>query len=76
MNEKLPSGQEPGNTGELIFYQTELGDSRIQLRLHEGTVWLTQKLLADLYQVSVKTFNEYWQNIYDGDELSPEVTIR
>lgn len=72
----LPSDQGPDNTGELIFYQTEDGHSRIQLRLHEGTVWLTQRLIADLYQVSVKTVNEHLQNIYDEHEIAPAATIR
>ena len=76
MADKNPSDQGPENTGELIFYQTEAGDSRIQLRLHQGNVWLTQKLIADLYQVSVKTVNEHLQNIYSDDELVPEATIR
>jgi len=76
MSENLPAPQEPEDAGELIFYQTEEGDSRIQLRLHGGTVWLTQKLLADLYQVSVRTVSEHLQNLYDEGELSPESTIR
>ena len=36
----------------IIFYQTEDGKSRIQVRLQDGTVWLSQRLLAELYQVS------------------------
>jgi len=76
MSENLPAPQEPEDAGELVFYQTEEGDSRIQLRLHDGTVWLTQKLLADLYQVSVPTVNEHLQGIYEDGELRPEATIR
>ncbi len=66
----------PDDPGELIFYQTEDGEGQIQLRLHDGTVWLTQRLLADLYQVSVKTVNEHLVNIYEDGEISPEATIR
>ena len=69
-------GDGADDPGELLFYQTEDGDSRIQLRLHEGTVWLTQRLIADLYQVSVKTVNEHLQRIYDDSEVAPEATIR
>ncbi len=76
MNEELTPDNTPENSSELIFYQTEDGKSRVQLHLHEGTVWLTQKLIADLYQVSVKTANEHLQNIYEEGELSPEATIR
>ena len=46
------------------------------LSFTDGNVWLTQRQLSDLYQVSVKTVNEHLVNIYDDSELSPEATIR
>jgi hypothetical protein len=69
---------EPGNpsTSEIVFYQAEDGRSRIQVRLDGGTVWLTQRLLADLYQVSVPTINEHLGNIFEDEELDPAATIR
>lgn len=76
MSAMVPAEDQPDETGEFLFYQTEDGKNRIQLRLHDGNVWLTQKQLADLYQVSVKTVNEHLVNIYDDGELSPEATIR
>ncbi len=76
MTNKTPSDEQPENSSELVFYETEDGGSQIQLHLHEGTVWLSQKLIADLYQVSVKTVNEHLQNIYNDEEISPEATIR
>lgn len=60
----------------IIFYQTEDGKSRIQVRLQDGTVWLNQRLLAELYQVSVRTISEHIINIYSDHEQSPEATIR
>ncbi len=60
----------------IIFYQTEDGRSRIQVRLKDGTVWLNQRLLAELYQVSVRTISEHILNIYSDHEQSPEATIR
>jgi hypothetical protein len=76
MSGLVPADDEPDDTGELLFHQTEDGKNRIQLRLHDGNVWLTQKQLSELYQVSVKTVNEHLVNIYDDSELSPEATIR
>jgi hypothetical protein len=61
---------------EIVFYQEEDGQSRIQVRLDGGTVWLTQRLLGDLYQVSVPTINEHLGNIFDEQELDPAATIR
>ncbi len=61
---------------EIMFYQTEDGLTRIQVRLQDGTVWLSQRLLAELYQVSVRTISEHIINIYSDHEQSPETTIR
>lgn len=60
----------------IILYQTEDGKSRIHVRMQDGTVWLNQRLLAELYLVSVRTISEHIINIYSDHELSPEATIR
>jgi len=61
---------------ELLIYQTEDGRTRIQVRLEDETVWLTQKLMAELFQKDVRTINEHVRNIYEEGELLPETTIR
>ena len=66
----------PPSPSEIVFYQGEDGRSRIQVRLDGGTVWLTQRLLAELYQVSVPTINEHVANIFDEQELDPSPTLR
>jgi hypothetical protein len=60
--------------GQLLIYQD--GATRLQVRLEGQTVWLPQRLLAELYQVSVKTVNEHLINIYNEGELDREATIR
>jgi hypothetical protein len=60
----------------MLFYQTEDGQSRIQVRLQDGTVWLSQRLLAELYQVAVHTISEHISTIYSDHEFTPEATIR
>ena len=60
--------------GQLLIYQD--GALRVQVRMDGQTVWLTQRLLAELYQVSVKTVNEHLVNIYKETELDPQATIR
>ena len=60
----------------IIFYQTEDGHSRIQVRLQDGTVWLNHRLLSELYQVAVHTINEHIFSIYGDHELSQKATIR
>jgi len=69
--DNLPEGH-----SQIVLYQTEDGRSRIQVRMEAGTVWLSQRLLADLYQVGVNTINHHIKGIYGDRELSPEATIR
>lgn len=62
--------------GELLVYQGQGIGSPIQVRLEGETVWLSQKLLSELYGVSIPTVNEHIGNIYNEEELVPEATIR
>lgn len=61
---------------EIVLYQTEDGTTRIQCRFEEETIWLTQALLAELFQKDVRTINEHLVNIFDEGELAREATIR
>ena len=61
---------------ELILYQTEDGQTRIEIRLQDETVWMSQKLIAELFQKDIRTVNEHITNIYAEGELMPETTIR
>jgi hypothetical protein len=61
---------------EILIYQTEEGRTRIQVRLEDETVWLPQKLMAELFQKDVRTVNEHIRNIYEEGELTTEGTIR
>ena len=60
--------------GQLLIYRD--GATRLQVRLDGQTVWLTQRQLADLYQVTVPTINEHVKNIYNEGELDRDPTIR
>ena len=62
--------------GEFLLYQTEDAQTRVQLRLSGESVWLTQKQLADLYQVSVSSINGHLRTIFQDGELSADRTIR
>ena len=60
----------------MLFYQTEDGQTRLQVRLENETVWLTQKAMAELFQKDVRTVNEHIQNIFAEKELQPDSVIR
>jgi len=61
---------------EIVLYQTEDGQTRIQCRFEKETIWLTQKLMADLFQKDVRTINEHIQNVFAEVELTPDSVIR
>jgi len=63
-------------TGEIVLYPTEDGRTRVECRFAGETVWLTQALMAELYQRDVRTINEHIQNLFADGELEPEATIR
>ena len=60
----------------IILYQTEDGRTRIQCRFEDETVWLSQALIAELFQVTVPTVNEHLKGIYAESELVAGATIR
>lgn len=62
------------SNGQVLIYRD--GSLQLQVRLDGQTVWLTQRALAELYQVSVPTINEHLRNIYDESELLADATIR
>jgi hypothetical protein len=60
----------------IIFYTTPNGQVSIQVQYEDGSFWLTQKRMAELFGVDVRTINEHLQNIYHSKELQKETTIR
>jgi len=69
VSDKLQNKPEPA---EFLLYQTDNGQTRLEVLLQEETVWLTQKRMAELFQKNVRTVNENIQNIFDEGELTPE----
>jgi len=74
MTDLIPISPAPG--GEFLFYQAEDGRIRLQVRVEGETVWLTQKLMAELFQKDVRTVNEHIQNIFEEGELQADSVIR
>jgi hypothetical protein len=67
---------DPSPQSGIILYQTEDGRTRIECRFENETIWLTQALIAELFQISVPTVNEHLKGIYDDTELDSGPTIR
>jgi len=60
---------------EILFYTTPQNTVRIDVRLHDETLWLSQKQMAELFGVNVPAISKHLKNIYDSGELQPEATV-
>lgn len=72
MVEKLP--QKPDS--QILIYQSESGETKIEVRLQDETVWLTQRGMAELFQTSVPNINLHLGNIFAEGELDPGATVK
>ena len=61
---------------ELILYQTQDGKTKVEVRLQDETVWLSQKLIAELFQTSVPNINMHISNIFEEGELAADSVIK
>lgn len=64
------------NNGDIVIYQSEDGNTKINVNLQDETVWLSQQQLAELYQSSRTNIVEHIRNIYEEGELSEVSTCR
>ena len=72
MNENLPTAGD----SQVLIYQSDTGETRLEVRLQDETVWLTQNLMAELYQTTKQNISLHIQNIYEEGEIAPEATVK
>lgn len=66
----------PDDSGEFILYQTQDGQTRIDVRMANETVWLTQRDMAELFQTTVPNINQHLATVYEEGEIDREATIK
>ncbi len=59
-----------------MIYQTESGETKLEVRLENETVWLTQKLMAELFQTTPQNITIHLKNIFDEGELTEAATCK
>ncbi len=64
------------NKTDILIYQTEEGNTKIDVRLEDETVWMTQKAIAELYQTTPQNITLHVKNIYEEGELEVESTCK
>ena len=71
MSDNLPV---PG--GEFVLYTTDDGRTRLSVRVQDGTVWLSQAAIAELFQTTKQNVSLHLQNVFEDEELRPEATVK
>ena len=61
---------------EIIIYQTEDGQTKIDVKFEDETVWLTQAQLCELYQTSKSNISEHIKHIFEEGELEENAVVR
>ncbi|SHE51970.1 Uncharacterized conserved protein [Modicisalibacter ilicicola DSM 19980] len=64
------------STAEFLIFTGQNGEQSIEARYEDGTIWLSQKLIAELFGVTKPTINEHLKNVYVEGELDREATVR
>ena len=66
------------SAAEYLTYVASVGDRQdsVEMRYEDENIWLTQKMMATLYDVDVRTINEHIKKIYSDSELEEDATIR
>ena len=78
---KLPEGKKNNlinaedSLGEFLIYTTPDGEKQIQVRLIDETVWLSQRLMAELFHKDVRTINEHILNVFAENELPRDESV-
>jgi len=73
MTDNLPA---PAGAGDILFYQTEDGRTRIQVRVDNGTIWISLSTMAELFQSSVPNISMHLKKIYSEGELQHTATVK
>ncbi len=68
--------KEPPREGEILFYTGPAGATRLEVLFEDESFWLTQKRMAELFEVDVRTVSEHLQNIFKTGELVEDSVIR
>lgn len=67
---------ELANTGKILIYQNEKGDTKVDVYFTEDTIWMTQRSMCELYQVAKSSISEHIRNILEDGELDEVATVR
>jgi len=71
-----PVSEIPSGRGEILFYQTEDGGTRVACRFEDESIWLSQALMVELFQTSKQNISLHLKNVFDEGELDPDRVVK
>ena len=63
-------------SGEILIYENQEGNIKIDVKLEDDTVWLTQAQLCEMFQKSKSTISEHIKNVFEEGALNEKVVVR
>jgi hypothetical protein len=78
MNKKPPENKLTirNSTAEFLIFTQQAGEKSIEVHYEDGTIWLTQKLMAELFDVTTSAINQHLKNIFESQELDQNSVIK
>jgi hypothetical protein len=79
MSDKLPEKNKltiRNSTAEFLIFTQQASEDGIEVRYEEGSIWLTQKLMAELFNVTTSAINQHLKNIFEAEELVQNSVIK
>ena len=76
LRKEIVMKKEIERNGNILIYQTEKGDTRIDVYFEEDTIWMTQRSMAELYQSSPQNITQHIRRIYADGELDEVATCK
>lgn len=64
------------NDNQILLYETEGGETRVEVLHHDETLWLSQRDMAELFKVTPQNIGNHIKNIYGTGEFHPDPTIK
>lgn len=77
-NKKQPASIVRSSAAEYLTFVAATGDQKqsVEMRYEDENIWLTQKMMAALYDVTVPAINQHLKRVFDDGELLPEAVIK
>ncbi|MCP4676385.1 MAG: virulence RhuM family protein [Deltaproteobacteria bacterium] len=76
MKKKKQTAMIRNSTADFLIFSSQAGENSIEVRYEDETIWLTQKLMATLFDVTVSTISEHLKNIFINEELEEDSVVR